>query len=447
MESEKLFDNKALKRLIIPLMFEQLLAILVGLVDTVMVARAGEEAVSGVALVDNINRLIIQVMSALATGGAVICSQYIGKGIKREAKKAAAQLEFLMAVTTIVLMGICLVAAGFILRVIFGDVEPSVMSNAILYLKVTSLSYPFLGLYNVGAAIFRSNGNSKISLNISIIMNVINIIGNAIFVIGLHKSVFGVALATDISRVVAGLIMTACVISSKNPIRIDELKMLLPDMTYIRKILFIGIPSGIENGLFQVGKIMVVSMVASMGTTATAANAVGFTIIDFANIPGSAMGLALITVVGRCMGAKRPDEAVSYTKKMIRWAYYGAWICNTILFFTCPYIALVFNLTSGGKKILITVLRAFAVTSLFIWPLSFTMPNSLRSAGDVRFTMIVSIFSMLIFRVGASFLFGIVLGVGVLGVWIGMFIDWGIRSFMFTMRFASKRWLKRGSLV
>ena len=417
-----LFSGKDLRKLIVPLMFEQLLAVLVGLVDTLMVSQSGEAAVAGVALVDNINRLIIQVMAALATGGAVVCSQYIGKGRDDESRKSGAQLETVLLIFSVIMTAFSVSFTRPLLKVIFGTVEDSVMDCAVLYFVITALSYPFLGMYNAGAAIFRSVGNSKVS-------------------------VAGVALSTALSRVAAGIVMTVLVCGKTNPIRIDHIKYFVPDWIYIKKILTIGIPSGIENGMFQIGKLMVVSMVATFGTASTAANSVGYTVIDFANIPASSMGLALITVVGQCIGAGEKEQAKMYTKKVLKCAYFGDWICNIPLFFLAPFIASWFNLSGEATQITVMILRCFNVVSLFIWPLSFTLSNPLRAAGDVKFTMTASIISMWLFRVGSSYVLGVMLGMGVLGVWIGMFIDWAARSVCFVARFVSGRWLKRGSLA
>ena len=442
-----LFSKKDLQKLIIPLMFEQLLAVSVGMVDTLMVSQAGEAAISGVALVDNINRLIIQVMAALATGGAVVCSQFVGKGKEEGAKKSGAQLETVLLVFSVCMTLLSLIGTRGLLHAVFGNVSEDVMDSAVLYFTVTSLSFPFLGIYNAGAAIFRSIGNSKISMQISLLMNVINIVGNAIFVFGFHWAVFGVALATLLSRIVAGIVITLLVCGKTNPIRIDKWSELKPDGSIIKKILAIGIPSGVENGMFQIGKLAVTSMVATFGTASIAANSVGYTVIDFANIPGNAMGLALITVVGQCIGAGEKKQAKQYTKKLVGLAYLGDWICNIALFLLAGTIAKCFHLSPEAVRIAEQILHCFAVTSLFIWPLSFTLSNALRAAGDATFTMIVSIASMWIFRVGSSYFFGIVLQMGVLGIWIGMFVDWGARSALFGWRFLSGKWLQRKALT
>ncbi len=430
-----------------PLMLEQLLAVSVGMVDTFMVSQAGDAAISGVALVDNINRLIIQIMAALATGGAVVCSQYIGKGDKSSSKKSGAQLTSIMTFFAVVIAILAIMFTRNILSVLFGHVEKEVMESGILYFTITALSFPFLALYNSGAAIYRSQGNSKISMKISVVMNVINVLGNAVFVFGFHWSVFGVAFATLLSRVAAGFIMLYFVMSQKNPLRYEKLSDYMPDFKIIKKILTIGIPSGVENGMFQIGKLIVVRMVSTFGTASIAANAVGYTIIDFINIPASSMGLALITVVGRCIGAGEKDQAKMYSKRLIKFAYIGDWIGNIFLFFAVPFLCGFFNLSSDAKDLAVIVLRCFAIVSIPIWPLSFTTPNALRAAGDISYTMIASIISMWIFRVGSSYLLGVVFGFGIVGVWAGMFIDWLARSIMFTVRFISGKWLGRKSLV
>lgn len=435
-----LYTKKQLRRLVIPLMFEQFLNVLVGIVDTLMVSKAGEAAVSGVALTTNINLLIIQVMAALATGGAVVCSQYNGRKDIREARFAAGQLETVLLVFSFGAALVCIAGGRGMLGVIFGRVEKNVMDNALIYMIVTAVSYPFLGIYNAGAAIFRSSGNSKISMKLSVLMNVINIGLNAVFVFRLDMGVMGVALATLTSRIVAGVIMTVFVVRPYNPLQIEHVSSLLPEKKMILRILRIGIPSGIENSMFQIGKLAVVSMVTRFGTAAIAANSVSYSIIEFPNIPGTAMGLALITVVGNCIGAGEKEQVRSYTKKLVGMAYVGDWAMNLLLFAFTPQIASLFHLSSGAVEIAVEVLRYFSILSLFIWPLSFTLPSALRAAGDVKYTMLSGIISMWLFRVLCSYILAVVFSLGILGVWFGMFIDWGVRSVLFVSRFLSGDW-------
>lgn len=434
-----IYNRKQLKALILPLMFEQFLNVMVGMVDTLMVSKAGEAAVSGVALTTNINLLIIQVMAALATGGAVVCSQYNGRKDTEEATFAAAQLETVLLVFSVAAALICAVFGHRMLPAIFGKVEETVMHSAWIYMFVTALSYPFLGIYNAGAAIFRSVGNSKVSMGLSVLMNAINIALNAVLV-ALGYGVLGVALATLVSRVVCGICMTVLVAHPYNPLQIKKFSSLLPNKKMILRILRIGIPSGIENSMFQVGKLMVVSMITSFGTAAIAANSVSYSIIEFPNIPGMSMGLALITVVGTCLGAGEVAQAKKYTKKLMLFAYLGDWLMNLVLFVFAVPIVSVFSLSPEATRMAAEVLRWFSTIAVFIWPLSFTLPNALRAAGDVKFTMLTGIISMWLFRVLCSYILAVVCNMGILGVWFGMFIDWAVRSLLFVVRYLSGRW-------
>lgn len=437
-----MFSNKFICRLIVPLIFEQLLAVSVGMVDTFMVSIVGQVAVSGVALVDNINRLIIQIMAAFATGGVVIASQYFGCDDRVRARHTCAQLETIMMIFSVVAALIFCVFTSPILSLIFGSIEKDVMDCATTYLFITALSYPFLGMYNAGAAIFRSVGNSKISMNISLLMNAINIVLNAVFVFGAGIGVAGVALATLISRVVAGVVMTIFALSKKNPMAVHNLKKYIPKKAFVVRILKIGIPSGIENGMFQIGKIVVVSMVATLGTDAIAANSIAFQVIDFPNIPGTAIGLSMVTIVGQCLGAGSAEDAKVYTKKLMKLTYLSDWVCKLLLLVTAPYIVSLFSLSPSATETAVFVLRCFSIASLPVWPLSFALPNSLRAAGDVNYSLGVSMISMWVFRIICSYVMVMVLGWGVLGVWLGMFIDWYARGVAYLARYLSGKWKK-----
>lgn len=438
-----MFTSKDLKKLIIPLIFEQLLAVSVGFVDTFMVSIAGEAAVSGVALVDNISNLLIQILSALATGGAVVCSQYLGSKNIDMSKKSAGQLIFIMSTLSALLMVISLIGNHGIINFIFGKIEKDVFESASIYFYITAISYPFLGVYNAGAALFRSIGNSKISMNTSLIMNIINICGNALFIFVFDMGVAGVALATLISRIISAIIIIALMFKAESAIRIKSGRDFLPCPSIIRKILSIGLPSGLENGMFQIGKLSVSSLVSTFGTAAIAANSVANSVTMFANIPGNAIGMAMITVIGQCIGAKKPDEAKRYGKKLMFIAYAGILATNIIMTIVAVPVVGLFHLSPEATKTGLSLIHCFSLVAIFIWPLSFTMPNALRAAGDAKYTMMVSIFSMWAFRVGSSYLLGGTLGLGVLGVWFGMFIDWGFRSLAFLIRFLRGKWTQK----
>lgn len=429
-----MFSGKELTRLLLPLIIEQLLNVLVGMVDVLMVAAVGEAAVSGVSLVDSVNILAIQILAALATGGAVVCSQYIGKKAPEQACQAAGQLVVITFGGAALFTVAALAGGRNLLRVIFGSVETEVMDNALIYFRLTSLSFPFLGLYNSCAALYRSMGNSRISMMTSLVMNGMNVVGNGICIYGLHMGVEGVAIPTLISRVFAALLMAYLIRSPQNTIRITGLKELRLRPAMIRRILGVGIPSGLENGMFQFGKVTLQSLVSTLGTASIAGYAVASNLVTFLYLPGNALGLGLITIVGQCIGAGEFEQAKKYTRRLIAADYGLLLVIGLVLGFGSTFLVGLYNLSPEASKMAeaLLIVHCFAMV---IWPPSFLLPNALRAGLDARFTMMISVFSMWLFRIGFAWLFVRVFQLGVLGVWYGMFIDWLFRGSVFLMRF------------
>ncbi len=442
--SKPLFSRQALTALLLPLIAEQALSVTIGLADTLMVSSVGEAAVSGVSLVDSFNTLMIQIMSALATGGAVVTSQYIGHREPKNAKAAAAQILFVLSSFSLVVAAVVVVGRHAILRGIFGSIDADVMRYAETYFLLSALSYPFIGLYNAGAALFRAQGNSKISMLSSLVMNVVNIGGNAVLIFGFGMGVMGAALASLISRAVACFAVLSLLQKPACPLRVEGLQALKPDGGLIRRILRVGIPAGIENGMFQIGKLSVSSLTSTLGTAAIAANAVANTTTTFLNIPANAVGMAALTVVGQCLGAGEKEQAVYYSRRLLLTAYCGAWIMNISAFlFANKFAISLFHLSPEAQAMALEVMIWFNIVSLFFWPSSFTLPNILRAAGDARFTMSVSIFSMWAFRVGFCYLMVLAFHGGLLSIWTGMFLDWVFRSLCFFVRFVRGRWMEQ----
>lgn len=436
-----MFTGKNLRRLIIPLIIEQILAVTVGMADIIMISAVGENAVSGVSLVDTINILLINIFSALATGGAVVSAQYLGNKDKDKACISANQLLLSTGFISLVIMAIALIGNHGILNLTFGKVNPEVMSSARTYFFITALSYPFLAVYNSCAALFRSMGNSKVSMLTSLWMNVINIAGNAILLYGFHAGVEGVAIPSLVSRFTAAIIMLILIRNQKHPIHIDSKFRLGFYPMMIKRILRIGIPNGLENSMFQIGKILVLGLVAGFGTAAIAANATANIFASFGIIPGSAVGLALITVVGQCVGAGEYQQAKYYTKKLMKIAYIAMILLNGTIFIFCSPIIRAFHFSPATTSMAIVLLSYHCICCSIIWPASFTLPNALRAASDVKFTMIISILSMWLCRIGLSYILGKWLGLGVFGVWIAMTMDWSFRSICFIIRFIRGKWL------
>lgn len=435
-----IFSNNDLKRLILPLLLEQVLVMLVGLADTVMVSAVGEDAVSGVSLIDMINQLIFSVLSALATGGAVITAQYIGKKMKQRACETANQLFYAVAAISLVIALVCIAVRGPLLRLFFGSIEPEVMTAALIYFVVSAVSYPFIAMYNAAAALFRSMGKSKVTLFVSVFMNAVNICGNAVFIFGMKLGVLGAGLGSLLARVLAAILINALLLGTKY--EIHYVKPVKPFVNWgdLGRILYIGIPSGIENGIFQLGRIVVVSIIATFGTTQIAANAVANNFDGIGIFPGNAIALAMITVVGQCVGAGEYRQAEYYTAKLMSLAWLAFIVWDGIILSTLHWTLQIYNLsaeTMALAQILITIHNGVAIV---FWPISFVLPNALRAANDVKYPMVVSIFSMIVFRVLFSVLLGQQMGLGAIGVWLAMIIDWMFRSLLFTIRFRSRKW-------
>ena len=435
--SNLLFSRDALIRLIVPLIIEQFLLMTVGMADTVMVTTAGEATVSGVSLVDNINTLIIQIFSALSTGGAVVVAQYLGRQETHSAKTAAKQLLYAMTGISVVLMILALIFRQHILSLIFGQVEPAVMDSALVYFLLTAAAYPFMGIYNAGAALFRAMGNSKVSMINSFIINVINILVNAILIFGFGMGAAGAGIGTLASRIAAAVIIMVMLRHPGLTVQVDDIFHFEFNGSMIRRILFIGIPTGMENGMFQAGKLMVLNLITTFGTSAVAANAIANSISGVINVPGSAMGLAIITVIGRCIGAGDTRQAVHYTKLLVGCSYLSMLIMGSALFFSADFLVTLFNLSPEAMAMASQVLKFCAIANMLFWPMAFTLPNSLRAAGDAVFTMVVSLTTMFVCRVALSYVFACSwgLGLGMLGVWLAMFCDWIVRAVCFLWRY------------
>ena len=442
--SNLLFSRDALIRLIVPLIIEQLLLMTVGMADTVMVTTAGEATVSGVSLVDNINTLIIQIFSALSTGGAVVVAQYLGRQETHSAKTAAKQLLYVMTGISAVLMILALIFRQHILSLIFGQVEPAVMDSALVYFLLTAAAYPFMGIYNAGAALFRAMGNSKVSMINSFIINVINILVNAILIFGFGMGAAGAGIGTLVSRIAAAVIIMVMLRHPGLTVQVDDIFHFEFNGSMIRRILFIGIPTGMENGMFQAGKLMVLNLITTFGTSAVAANAIANSISGVINVPGSAMGLAIITVIGRCIGAGDTRQAVHYTKLLVGCSYLSMLIMGSALFFSADFLVTLFNLSPEAMAMASQVLKLCAIANMLFWPMAFTLPNSLRAAGDAVFTMVVSMTTMFVCRVALSYVFACSwgLGLGLLGVWLAMFCDWIVRAVCFLWRYWRGSWKK-----
>ena len=440
--NNRLFSRNDLVRLIIPLIVDQFLQVAVGLSDSIMVARVGEAAVSGVSLVDTVMLLIINIFTALATGGAVIAGQYLGRKDPKTGCEATAQLFNFTFLFSIFIMILGYLGQNVILYHVFGKIEPEVMKDSRTYLLIVLSSIPMIAMYNAGAAIFRAMGNSNIAMKTSLLMNSINVFGNALLIFGFHRGVEGVAIPTVVSRGVACVVILVLLNDQKHELHILHPYPFKIKWNVLRKILYIGIPNGLENSMFQLGKIAVLSLVSGLGTASLAANAVGNNIANFAILPGMSFGFALLTVCAQCVGAGDFEQVKYYTKHMMRVEYLCLIASNLIVILALPFILSVYNLSDEAAQYANDIILYHAACVVTIWPLSFTLPNTLRAAADVKITMVLSIISMWVFRFGFSYLLTMVFHMGIFGVWVAMTIDWLVRGIFFVCRYKSGRWQK-----
>lgn len=438
---QRLFSNRSLIKLIIPLVIEQGLTILVGMADGVMVASVGEAAISGVSLVDMIAAVILVLFAALATGGAVVTSQFLGAREMEKARRSAGQLILMAVLLGVLIMVPCLIFSEQLLMLCFGAIEADVKAAGLSYLRITAFSFPFLALYNAGAAIYRSVGNSKVSMQASMLMNVINVVGNAFCIFVLKWGVYGVAIPTLISRMAAGIYMMVMCARPELSLRPTRRGLTSIDQKMMGSILGIGVPSACENCFFSLGRLIVASMITLFGTSQVSANAVAGNIDRLGIIIGQGMSLAMVTVVGQCIGARDTDQAKYYTKKLLGWTYIAQGITNLlIVIFVGNLVDFYATLAPETRALAMRLSTIHASLAILFWPVSFVLPNALRAANDVKFTMWVGIFSMLACRIFGSWILCVHFGMGAVGVWIAMVTDWVCRTSFFVPRVISGKW-------
>lgn len=436
-----LFPRRALWMLLIPLIIEQMLNSLMGMVDTLMVSRVGAEAISAVSLVDSINNLVLQVFAAMAAGAAIICSQYLGRKDEKGCNDAAKQIVLTVVVISSVIM---IIGVGFrkpLLHLIFGSVEEAVMTNAQMYFLITALSYPFIALFQAGAAFYRACGNSKFTMKTALIANVANIVGNTLFIFILQMGAAGAAISTLISRALCAFVVFYALRKPGYAIQLKNYFSIRPDLNLIVKILAIGVPSGIENGMFQFGKLAIQSTVSTLGTIAIAAQAMTNILENLNGIAGIGIGIGMMTVVGQCLGAGRKDEAIYYIKKLTAVAEIVIIASCALVFLATKPVTILGGMEPESAKMCLYMVGWITVVKPIVWTLAFIPAYGMRAAGDVRFSMILSCISMWAFRVTLCIYLCRVHGFGPIAVWIGMFTDWTIRGIVFTFRFMGRRWL------
>lgn len=439
-----LFSDRDILLLIVPLVIELGLELIVGLLDSVMVASVGEAAVSGVSLVDSVIQLLIYIFAALASGGAIVAGQYLGAGRKQAAREAAEELLWLNALLSFGIMLLSLFFLRFILSHLFGAIDADVYEQAYQYFLVVAFSIPAIGIFESGTAIFRTMSDSRTTMKISLMMNVINGIGNGILIYGFDMGTRGAAIATLASRWSAAVVIVLLLLDPKRELHLNRSfrHRFQPELS--KKICSLGIPGGVENGIFQLGKIVILGLVTSFGVSAITANAVTQKLASLEMIPGSAVQLAVVPIIARCIGAGSSRQAIYYNRKLLKISYAAVFVWSLLLVLCLSPILSLYRLSADTAALTASMFLWHALGAVLLWPLAFDLPASLRASGDVRFPMVTSIISMWIFRYGGAYLLSKIMGIGVIGVWISMSIlDWGFRAALYLIRWKSGIWIRK----
>ena len=439
-----LFSNKDIFKIITPILIQQILSIAIGMVDSVMVSSVGESAVSGVSLVNTINVLAVNFFSALAGGGAIVMAQIIGQKDKDLAKEASKQTLYITTLLALVLAIVVFVFKENILHLIFGKVDKDVMQYSQTYFFYTIISYPFIAVSGALASVCRAEGETKNPMFISLAGNGINVLGNAILIYGFNMGVTGAAIATLISHIASAIIILIFVLTSKKlNYKIDNILNYKPNKYLIKRICSIGVPNGFENSMFQIGRVMLSSLVSGFGTASIAANAVANTLTSFQYAQGNAVGFGMTTIVGRCVGAGELKQAKKNAKKLVIIAYGGMYIVSAILCLFSKFFIGLYKLSPASSEICTNIVLIHSLAVCLVWPIAFVLPNAFRSASDVGFTTVISLIAMWVFRIGLSFVFAYVFNMGVYSVWLAMFCDWIFRIIFFIPRYLSDKWLNK----
>ena len=439
--STPLFPRQALVALLLPLIAEQALSVTIGLADTLMVSSVGEAAVSGVSLVDSFNTLMIQIMSALATGGAVVTSQYIGHQEPKNAKAAAAQILFVLSSFSVLVAAVVIGGRHAILRGIFGSIDADVMRYAETYFLLSALSYPFIGLYNAGAALFRAQGNSKISMLSSLVMNVVNIGGNAVLIYGFGMGVMGAALATVLSQVASAVLTLRCIVGSQGmPWHIRTEKLRLHGDVFAA-ICTIGVPAAAQSAMYNISNMFIQSSMNSFGTSTIAAWGV-YGKIDFVFwMTINSLGIAITTFAGQNFGARQYDRV----RRGVRVCLAMAACTTLVISFTFYNLAeVLFRLFSQDDAVVaVGVGMMHVLTPVYITYVCIeVLAGALRGCGDVRVPTLITVFFVCGLRMLWLFI-AVPIRHEVATVEMSYPITWSLASALFILYYVKGGWMQR----
>lgn len=436
-----MFTQKDLRRLILPIFLDQLLLAGVGIVSTLLLSYAGEAAVSAVSLVEMINVFIISILLAVSTGGTVILAQIIGSKRLELAQKASGQMMILTIVVGLVFMGMVLGLGQPILNLLFGSVDPDVMRAAQIYFIISSLSYPFMALYNASAGLFRAMGNSRIPMIGSMVLNISSVLGFGLAIFIFKAGITGVAIASLTSRIIASLFLIRLNFNTELIVSLDKKNFLTWDTSLIHRIVKVALPNSVENGVTQLGRVFLASIIALFGTAQITANGIVNSLGAFTLSYSMALVFASVTVVGQCVGAKEYEQARLYAKKLMCQGQLVTLVLAVLSIVLLPALLQIYTISDEARTLTYQVMILHNTIAVLFWTPGFMLASSLRAAGDARFTMMVSLTAMFIFRIPFAYLFAVVLDFGVMGVMMAMGVDWFYRFTINQIRLKGDKWL------
>lgn len=432
-------ERELLIKLFWPALIEQGLTIMIGIVSTMMVSNVGAYAVSGVNLVDQINFLVFSVFNALATGATVVIAQYIGASKADKAGDTASQ-SVLICTASAALLGILTIAFGKpVLSLLYGSADPQVLKAGYLYMIFSGISYPFLGLYTASAGIMRASGNTRSPMITSALSNLVNIVVASILIFGAGLGVLGVSIAMLLARITSGIMSYIISLKSHGPVPFSGIANRF-EWAVLAPIFKVGVPAGIDALIFQGARIFMGVLMSEMGTLALQANAIGNSLFGLLSLPGTAIQIVTITIVGQVYGAGQYRSA---KKLMLKLCLYSS-VAQLLIYI--PFLPLLDTLIKlyGPAQETIALVKKIIYSACimipFAWPFSFILPQALRSVGDAKSTMYISIISLILLRVAGSWFFGKYLNWGVIGIWTGMYLDWIGRSVGFLLRTTLNFW-------
>lgn len=436
-----MFTQKDLRRLVLPIFLDQLLLAGVGIVSTLLLSYAGEAAVSAVSLVEMINVFIISILLAVSTGGTVVLAQIVGSKRLELAQKASGQMMILTVMVGLLFMGMVLVLGQAILNLLFGSVDPDVMRAARIYFIISSLSYPFMALYNASAGLFRAMGNSRIPMIGSMVLNISSVLGFGLAIFIFKAGITGVAVASLTSRIIASLFLIRLNFNPELIVSLDKKNFLTWDTSLVQRIVKVALPNSVENGVTQLGRVFLASIIALFGTAQITANGIVNSLGAFTLSYSMALLFASVTVVGQCVGAREYEQARLYAKKLMRQGQIVTLVLAVLSIVLLPALLQIYTISDEARTLTYQVMLLHNTIAVLFWTPGFMLASSLRAAGDARFTMIVSLTAMFIFRIPFAYLFAVVLDFGVMGVMMAMGVDWFYRFVINQIRLKGDKWL------